>query len=114
VVVAVVAMQVVDVAAHPVVHVRAVRHGGVAASRAMLVPLRVDAALVAGLALFGVARPDGKDVVVDVVAVLVVHVAIVQVVLVAVMQHFVVAAPVRVVVAVGSVLFAGFHDETRP
>lgn len=112
-VVAVVAMHVVQVATHPVVDVRAVRDGGVAAAGSVLVPLRVDAAFVARLALLGVGVPDGDDVVVDVVAVHVVQVAVVQVVLVAVVHHFVVAAAVRVVVAVAGMLLAGVHGKTR-
>lgn len=109
-VVAVVAVVVVQVPVRPVVDVRAVRDGRVAAAGAMLVPLGVDAALVPGLAGIWMGVADRDDVVVDVVAMLVMQVAVVQVVLVPVVQDLVVATAVRVVVAMACVLFAGVHE----
>src|SRR5687768_172669 len=108
-VVAVVAMVVVQVAPRPVVDVRSVGHGRVPAAGAVLVPLGMDAAFVAGLALLRVARRHVDDVVVDVVAVLVVHVAVVQVVLVPVVHDLVMAAAVRMVMVVRGMLLAGVH-----
>jgi hypothetical protein len=100
VVVAVVAVVVVQVATRPVVDVRAMRDGGVAAAGPVLVPLGVDAAFVPWLALLRMAGGDVDNVVVDVVAMLVVHVAVVQVVLVAVVHDLIVAAAVGVVMVV--------------
>lgn len=108
-VIAVTVVGVVQVATRPVVDMRAMRHGGVAAARAVRVRLGMDAAFVVRRAGLRVTVRDQKDVVVHVVAVLVVQVAVVQVVLVPVVQDLVMAAAVRVMVRVAVMVFAVVH-----
>ena len=100
-VVAVVAVRVVQVVVHQVVHVVAVRHRFVAAARPMSVPLLVPAASVVGRAIRRVRGADRQGVFLNLAAALVVQVAVVQVVrVVAVPQCRVAAAwPVLMVVA---------------
>jgi len=80
VVVAVVAVRVVQVALHQVIDVIAVRDRRVAAIRAVLVALVVVAAIVLGSAAGRVRRVDRQGVVFNFAAGLVVQVAVVQVI----------------------------------
>lgn len=109
VIVAMVAVVMMQVPAGPVVGVGAVRNGGVSAARAMLVAFGMNAAFVPGFAFLRVGVADSDDVVVDVIAVLMVQMPVVQVVLVTVVHNFVVATAMGVVVLVFRVLFAGIH-----
>jgi hypothetical protein len=97
VIVAVIAVRVMQVAVDEVVDVVAVRHGLVAAAGAMHVARRVPGTAMVGRAPIRVARRDLDHVLIDMILVRVVQVAIVQVVDVPVMAD-------RRVPAVGSVL----------
>lgn len=83
-VVAVVAVGVVQVAGHQVIGVVAVRHGFMTAARSVLVPLLVLAAVVRRRAARGVGCVDGELVLLDLVAVDVMEVAVVEVIDVAI------------------------------
>ena len=103
VVVAVGTVRVVQVAAHQVVHVVAVRHRLVAALRPVLVVLRMVGAGMLRRALHGVRRGLLKVALVVLLAVLAVQVALVQVVHMVTMLHGGVAAAVGVLVIVRGV-----------
>ena len=115
-VVAVVAVRVVQVAIDEVVNVVAMRHRFMTAAGAVNVPGFVAAAVVVGRAGVRVGGADGDAVFIDVVAVRVVQVAVVQVVNVAVVLDGGVAAAravlvrvvgvVRFVAAAAAVVFA--------
>lgn len=100
VVVAVVAVGVVQVPVHEVVHVVAMWHGLVSAAGAVHVTRVVRAAVVVGCALIRVLRADRQHMLVDVVTVGVMQVAIVQVVHVPVVLQRGVAAAGTVLVCV--------------
>jgi hypothetical protein len=109
-VVAVVLVGVVQVARDEVVHVVAVRHGFVTATRRMFVVWLVPAAAVLRGAAVRVVGVDGDGVLVDVALVRMVQVAVVQVVHVAVVQdrHVPAAGAVLVrMVGVGGVFAHG-------
>ncbi len=106
VVVAVVAVRMVQVAVDEVIDVVAIRDGFVAAAGAVNVLLVVAAAGMLGRARGRVAGVDREGVVVDMVAVHVVQVAVVQVVGVALVLHGGVAAARAMLVAVVVVFLA--------
>ena len=112
-VVAMVAVRVVQVAVDQVVDVVTVRDGFVAATGAMDVAGLVAAAFVLGRAAVGVGGRDGDHVLVDVVAMRMVQVAVVQVVDMTVMPDGRVAAAgamgVVMVGVMGQLAFA--HDD---
>ena len=112
VVVAVVAVGVVQVAIDQVIDVVAVRHRFVAAAGAVAVALGVLAAVVAGRAGRGVGAPDRQGVLLDRAAVLVVQVAVVQVVGVAVVLDGRVAAVRPVLMGVAFVVIC--HASNLP
>lgn len=112
-VVAMVAVRVVQVAVDQVVDVVTVRDGFVAATGAMDVAGLVTAAFVLGRAAVGVGGRDGDHVLVDVVAMRMVQVAVVQVIDMAIMADGRVAAAgamgVVMVGVMGQLAFA--HDD---
>jgi hypothetical protein len=92
VVVAVVAVRVMQVAVDQIVGVVAVRHRFVAAAGAVpMVCVMAAAAMIRGAAV-GIARADGDDMLVDMAVVRVMKVAVMQVIDVAVVAHGDVAA----------------------
>lgn len=109
-VVAVAAVGMVQVAAHEVVHVVAVRHGLVAAAGPVDVALIVAAAGVGRRAGVGIRGADGEAVLVHMPAVDVVKVAVVQKVHMAVVADGGVAAAGAVLVGVVGVGDAIAHD----
>jgi hypothetical protein len=78
VIVAVIAVRMMQVAVHQVVHVIAMRDGLVPATRSVLVALVVTAAVMARSASRGVGAADRQRMFLDRVAVLVVQMAVVQ------------------------------------
>src|SRR5205807_2193763 len=110
VVVAVAAVRVVQMALHQVIGVVAVRHGFMAAARAVLVGLVMAAAGVLGRAFAGVLLAHRQLVLFHVLALNVVQVAIVQVIDVAVMLDGGVPAAGAVLMVVVGVAGTGRHQ----
>ncbi|SAL54611.1 hypothetical protein AWB64_06017 [Caballeronia sordidicola] len=111
VVVAVIAVRMMQVTVDKIVHMIAVRHGVVSATRAMHVPGLMATALVIGRAAIEIGGVDFQLVFIDMVAVRVMQVAVVQVVDMALMANRrVAAAGTMLVIVMGVVRFvAGAH-----
>ena len=105
-IVAVVAVRMVQVAVHEVINVVSVRHGFVAAARTMLVPLLMLAASVIGSAVRGIRAGDRQLVLLDAALGPVVQMAVVEVIDVALVLDGGVAAIQAVVVRVSLVMRA--------
>src|SRR6516164_254630 len=99
-IVAVVAVRMVQVAVHEVINVVSVRHGFVAAARTMLVPLLMLAASVIGSAVRGIRAGDRQLMLLDAALGPVVQMAVVEVIDVALVLDGGVAAIQAVVVRV--------------
>lgn len=108
-VIAVVAVGVVQVALHQVIHVVAMRDCFVPAARAVLMARLVRAAVVVRSASGRVSRAHRQDVFVDVIAVGVMQVPIVQVILVVIVQDCRVTAAGTVLVGMLTVLLTLAH-----
>jgi len=102
-----VAVRVVQVAVHEVIHVIAVRHGFMAAARA--VDMSGFVAVARRGAAVGIRGADFDDVFIDVAGVWMMQVSVVQVVNMAVVFHRGMAAVAAVLVIVMGVNFAVVH-----
>jgi hypothetical protein len=114
VIVAVVAVRVVQMAVDQIVDVVAVRHRLVAATRPVLVPRLVAGAAVIGRAAVGIAGRHLDDVLVDVIAVGMVQVAVVQIVDVVAVANGAMTAVGTVLVRVIGVVRLRARGHRRP
>jgi len=105
VVVAMVAVSVVQVVAHQVIDMVSVRYRWVAAVGAVNMAVAMSRALVGRGAFFGIIRTHLNVMFFDMVAVLVMQVAIVEIIGVTVMHHRRVAAIRAVLMGVGAGMF---------